>query len=162
MFPDEHEEMARRLIADMWGARLKLVTAESCTGGLIAGLLTEVPGSSEVLERGFVTYSNAAKISDLGVPRTTIESVGAVSAEVAAAMAQGALKASQADISVSVTGIAGPGGGSTFKPIGLVYLAALRKGRRVTGREYRFGDIGRSTIRLATVFEALALIRDVM
>ena len=162
MFPEEHEEMARHLVADLWSMRLKLATAESCTGGLIAALLTEVPGSSEVFERGFVTYSNESKIALLGVSAKSLESLGAVSADVASAMAVGALKASLADIAVAVTGIAGPGGSTPAKPIGLVYIAAQRKGKRVTGREYRFGNAGRLTIRLAAVYEALSLVRQVM
>lgn len=162
MFPEEYEEMARRLIADMWNAQLTLVTAESCTGGLICGLLTEVPGSSHVLERGYVTYSDEAKIELLGVSRVSLDSLGAVSADVASAMAVGALKASLADISVAVTGIAGPAGGTVLKPVGLVYIAAQRKGKRVTGREYRFGNASRREIRLAAIFEALSLVRQVM
>ena len=162
MFPEEHEELARRLVADLWSARLKLVCAESCTGGLIAALMTEVPGSSEVFERGYVTYSNDSKIALLGVSKASLDSLGAVSGDVAAAMAVGALKASQADISVAVTGIAGPGGSTPQKPVGLVYVAAQRKGKRVTGREFRFGDAGRQVIRLAAVYEALSLVRQVM
>ena len=162
MFPEEHEELARRLVADLWSARLKLVCAESCTGGLIAALMTEVPGSSEVFERGYVTYSNDSKIALLGVSKASLDSLGAVSGDVAAAMAVGALKASQADISVAVTGIAGPGGSTPQKPVGLVYVAAQRKGKRVTGREFRFGDAGRQVIRLAAVYEALSLVRQMM
>src|SRR5262245_29847805 len=109
--------------------RLKLATAESCTGGLVSGLLTEIAGSSEVVERGFVVYSNEAKRSLLGVPETVIEVHGAVSEVTARAMAEGALSNSLADIAVSVTGIAGPGGGSPEKPVGLVHFAcALREG----------------------------------
>ncbi|MGH8337669.1 MAG: CinA family protein, partial [Gammaproteobacteria bacterium] len=101
-----------------------MCTAESCTGGLVAGLLTEVPGSSDVVDCGLVAYSNGAKSELLGVPATLIGRFGAVSPEVAVAMAQGALRASTADLAVAVTGIAGPGGGSELKPVGLVYLAA--------------------------------------
>ena len=104
-----------------------IASAESCTGGLIAGLLTEVAGSSDVFERGFVTYSNEAKAELLGIPMDVINQWGAVSTQVAAAMANGALKQSHADISIAVTGIAGPGGGSSDKPVGLVYLATARK-----------------------------------
>ena len=115
---------------------LKLATAESCTGGLIAAILTEVPGSSDVFERGFVTYSNEAKTELLGVPAELIEKHGAVSEEVARAMASGALGHSRADIAVAVTGVAGPGGGTTAKPVGLVHLAAARRGS-VTHKEIR-------------------------
>ena len=162
IFPAEHEDMARHLIADLWSMQLKLATAESCTGGLIAALLTEVPGSSEVFERGYVTYSNEAKIDILGVSQKSLDNLGAVSADVASAMAVGALKVSIADIAVAVTGIAGPGGETPAKPIGLVYIAAQRRGKRVTGREYRFGNAGRQVIRLAAVYEALSLVRQVM
>ena len=106
---------------------LRIVTAESCTGGLIAACLTAVPGSSDVLERGFVTYSNEAKVEMIGVPAALIAAHGAVSAEVAEAMAEGALKASRADLAVSVTGIAGPGGATPGKPLGLVYLGLCRR-----------------------------------
>lgn len=137
---------------------LRIVTAESCTGGLIAGLLTEIPGSSDVVERGYVTYSNEAKSEALGIASTLIDEYGAVSREVAHAMAEGALAHSLADISIAVTGVAGPGGGSPAKPVGLVHLAAQRKGRAVLKLDCRFGDIGRSGIRIATVTEALKLI----
>lgn len=138
---------------------LKLATAESCTGGLIAALLTEIPGSSDVVERGFVTYSNAAKTEQLGVPADLIAVHGAVSEPVARAMAEGALSHSHADLAVSVTGVAGPGGGSTAKPVGLVHLATARRGTPTLLQELRLGDIGRGPIRMATVEAALALIR---
>jgi nicotinamide-nucleotide amidase len=120
-------------VLDLFRARgLKIATAESCTGGLVAGALTEIAGSSDVVDRGFVTYSNEAKQAMLGVPAATLKRYGAVSAETAAAMAKGALKHSLADIAVAVTGVAGPGGGSKQKPVGLVYFAAAsRNGRRV-------------------------------
>ena len=136
---------------------LMLATAESCTGGLRAALLTEVAGSSEVVERGFVTYSNAAKAEMLGVPAALIDLHGAVSREVALAMAQGALDHSRAHLSVAVTGIAGPGGGTAVKPVGLVHLAAARRGGRTLHRELRAGDIGRSAVREASVAAALSL-----
>lgn len=140
---------------------LKLATAESCTGGLIAAILTEVPGSSDVVERGFVTYSNEAKTEMLGVSPALIEKYGAVSGEVARAMAEGALRNSRAaDITVSVTGVAGPGGGTSVKPIGLVHFGAARKGGGLLHREKRFGDLGRRGIRLASVAEAFALLRE--
>ena len=137
---------------------LKLATAESCTGGLVTGLLTEIAGSSDVLERGFVTYSNAAKHEMLGVPEAMLAEHGAVSEPVARAMAEGALAHSGADVAVAVTGVAGPGGGSAAKPVGLVHLAAARRGGAVLHRECRFGDIGRAAVRLASVREALQLI----
>jgi nicotinamide-nucleotide amidase len=128
-----------------------VATAESCTGGLIAATLTEIAGSSAVVERGFVTYSNAAKQAMLGVPVETLEHYGAVSASTAAAMAQGALEHSDADIAVSVTGIAGPGGGSAEKPVGLVHFGAAARDGRLLAREERFGDIGRGEIRRRSV-----------
>jgi nicotinamide-nucleotide amidase len=137
-------------------------TAESCTGGLIAAVLTEVPGSSDVLERGFITYSNAAKTEQLGIPVALIAQHGAVSDEVAEAMAAGALQHSRADLAVSVTGIAGPGGGTVEKPVGLVYLAASRRNGAVAARELRLGDIGRGEIRRATVSAAFALLRELL
>jgi len=138
---------------------LHIVTAESCTGGLIAALLTEIPGSSDVVERGFVTYSNAAKAEQLGVPADLIAAHGAVSEPVARAMAEGALAHSHADLAVSVTGVAGPGGGSLAKPVGLVHLAAARRGAPTLHQELRLGDIGRGPIRMATVEAALVLLR---
>lgn len=150
---------AAELLAACRAKRLKLATAESCTGGLIAAILTEVAGSSDVFERGFVTYSNAAKTELIGVPTVLISKHGAVSAEVARAMAEGALSHSSADIAVSVTGVAGPGGGSAEKPVGLVHFGAIRRGGSVIHREKRFGDLGRRAIRLASVAEAFAMIR---
>jgi nicotinamide-nucleotide amidase len=142
--------------------KLRLATAESCTGGLIAAILTETPGSSDVLERGFVTYSNAAKTEMLGVPADLIKRHGAVSEEVARAMAEGALDHSRADIAVSVTGVAGPGGGTEAKPVGLVHLAAARRGRPTAHREKGFGDIGRRQIRLASAAEAFAMLKAML
>jgi nicotinamide-nucleotide amidase len=137
---------------------LMVATAESCTGGLVSGALTEIAGSSDVVERGFVTYSNAAKEAMLGVPVAVLERHGAVSRETAEAMAAGALGNSRADLTVAVTGIAGPGGGSAEKPVGLVHFAAAaRDGRRIH-REKCFGDIGRSTVRARSVAEALAML----
>jgi nicotinamide-nucleotide amidase len=137
---------------------LKVATAESCTGGLVSGALTEIPGSSDVVDRGFVTYSNAAKQTMLGVSAAILERHGAVSRETADAMAAGALAMSKADLAVAITGIAGPGGGSAEKPVGLVHFAAAtRDGRRVR-REKRYGDVGRSTVRMQAVAEALAML----
>ena len=140
---------------------LKIVTAESCTGGLIASLLTECAGSSDVFERGYVTYSNAAKEEALGVPHELIAARGAVSADVARAMAQGALSHSKADLAVAVTGIAGPGGGTAEKPVGLVHIAAAR-GEKIIHRECRFGDIGREGVRLASVEAALEMLQKLL
>ncbi len=123
---------------------MQIATAESCTGGLVAAALTEIAGSSDVVECGFVTYSDAAKQAMLGVPAATLTRHGAVSAETAAAMAKGALKNSQADLAVAITGIAGPGGGSKQKPVGLVYFAAASRDGRRLARRRRFGKIGRA------------------
>lgn len=150
---------AESLLAMLRGRGLRLALAESCTGGLIAALLTEIAGSSDVVERAFVTYSNDAKVESIGVPRALIEAHGAVSPEVARAMAEGALSHSRADLAVSVTGVAGPGGGSAAKPVGLVHLAAVRQGGDTVVSELRLGDIGRNAVRLASVREALRLVR---
>jgi nicotinamide-nucleotide amidase len=137
---------------------LKVATAESCTGGLVAGALTEIAGSSDVVDRGFVTYSNAAKAM-LGVTAATLKRYGAVSAETAAAMAAGALKNSEADITVAITGIAGPGGGSAQKPVGLVHFAAASRDGRQLALHRRFGKIGRRRVRERSVAQALALLQ---
>ncbi len=152
--------MASQLLAACRERGVKLATAESCTGGLIAAILTEVPGSSDVLERGFVTYSNEAKTEQLGVPAKLIERHGAVSEEVARAMAMGALEHSRADLALAVTGVAGPGGGTEIKPVGLVHLAAARRNRPVVHKEIHFGDIGRRAIRLATVAAVFRIAQD--
>ena len=152
--------LAREIIALCTERGLTIATAESCTGGLVAGILTEIPGSSAVVDRGFVTYSNRAKSELLGVPAALIEVVGAVSEEVARAMAEGALARSPADLAIAVTGIAGPGGGSPDKPVGLVHFAALRRGEPTVHAVRRFGDIGRSAVRLASVEVALSMLRD--
>ena len=135
-----------------------LAAAESCTGGLFTALLTEIAGSSDVVERGFVTYTIAAKHELLGVPEAMLADHGAVSEPVARAMAAGAVARSAADIGVAITGVAGPGGGSAAKPVGLVHFAAVRRGREVLHRECRFGDIGRAQVRVASVREALQLV----
>jgi nicotinamide-nucleotide amidase len=137
---------------------LTVATAESCTGGLVSAALTEIPGSSEVIDRGFVTYSNAAKEAMLGVPATVLERHGAVSRDTAEAMAAGALAISGADLAVAITGIAGPGGGSEEKPVGLVHFAAAARDGRHIHREKRFGDVGRSAVRAQSVAEALAML----
>lgn len=149
---------ARDVLDAARAKNIRIVTAESCTGGLIAGLLTEIPGSSDVVERGFVTYSNEAKKEALGVPAVLLGKYGAVSDHVARAMADGALRHARAQLAIAVTGIAGPGGGSAEKPVGLVYIA-LADGHNISSHEFRFGDIGRTRVRLATVQEALTLLR---
>jgi nicotinamide-nucleotide amidase len=158
MFPVDLTARAAALIARFRAAGLMAATAESCTGGLIAGLLTEIPGSSAVLERGVVAYSNEAKTELLGVPAETIARLGAVSEATARAMAEGALARSRADVAVSVTGIAGPDGGTASKPVGLVNFGCARRGAPTIAREERFGDIGREGVRLASVAVALDLL----
>lgn len=153
---------AAALLDTLKEQELMIATAESCTGGLIAGVLTEVAGSSAVVERGFVTYSNEAKTEMLGVDAGLIRDNGAVSEPVARAMAKGALDNSLADIAVAVTGVAGPGGGSEEKPVGLVHLAATRRGRECTHRRCDFGDVGRSAVRMLTVEEAFRLVRSLI
>ena len=152
------EERAKRLVERYTAAGLTIATAESCTGGLAAGLITEIAGSSAVLERGFVVYSNAAKIGMLGVSPETIDAVGAVSEATAREMAVGALEHSRADVAVSITGVAGPGGGSAEKPVGLVHFACARRGRPTVHVERRFGEIGRGAVRKASIEQALELL----
>ncbi|MHB2166227.1 CinA family protein [Alsobacter sp. R-9] len=139
---------------------LMVATAESCTGGLVAGALTAIPGSSDVVDRGFVTYSNEAKTDMLGVPAAVIAAHGAVSEPVARAMAEGALARSRAGVTVALTGIAGPGGGSPQKPVGLVHLAAARRSGATLHLERRYGDLGRAGIREAALRDALDLIEQ--
>ena len=160
LFDDELFIRANRLIALYRSRGLMLATAESCTGGLVAGLLTEIAGSSTVVERGFVTYSNAAKEQLLGVAPALLAAHGAVSPEVARAMAQGALAHSQADVAVAITGIAGPGGGTAEKPVGLVHFATAGKTGGVIEREQRFGDLGRAAVRRASLVVALELLAE--
>jgi nicotinamide-nucleotide amidase len=159
MFSDELMMNARLLLAEAEDRRLKIVTAESCTGGLIAACLTEIPGSSAVVERGFVTYSNQAKEDMLGVPGDLIADLGAVSEPVARAMAEGALRESRAHIAIAVTGVAGPGGGTPMKPVGLVHLACARENHRLRHQTLRLGPLSRQDIRLRTVEEAIGLMR---
>lgn len=153
------------LASDVIGAcaakGLTVVTAESCTGGLVAAALTEIAGSSAVVDRGLVTYSNEAKMDLLGVPPKTIESFGAVSEATAIAMVEGAIARSQADLAVAVTGIAGPGGGSADKPIGLVHFAALRRGHQAIHEVQIFAGCDRSGVRLASVDRALRLLLEI-
>jgi nicotinamide-nucleotide amidase len=164
MFPADILALAEEVLDAARARGLKIATAESCTGGLVAGALTAIAGSSDVFERGFVTYSNAAKSELLGVDPDLISSHGAVSYEVAHAMAMGTLSHSNADIGVSVTGIAGPGGGSADKPVGLVWFGTMTAMQRDLDHafgsiaEYRFGDLGRAEIREESVRQALRLL----
>ena len=162
MFPVDLTSEAERLLAAMRARGLKLATAESCTGGLISALVTAVPVVSDVFERGFVTYSNSAKIGLLGIDFDLLERYGAVSAETAAAMAEGALRGSAADVSLAVTGIAGPDGGTPEKPVGLVYLGLAVRGRPTRTRELRLGNPGRVAVRERTVVAALALLGEAL
>ncbi len=157
MFPAPLLDRATALVAAYRARGLVLATAESCTGGLVSALLTEVPGSSAVLDRGFATYSNAAKAEMLGVPAALIAAEGAVSEAVARAMATGALAHSRADVAVSITGVAGPGGGTPTKPVGLVHFACAQRTGAVLVVERRFGDPGRGAVRMASVVQALDL-----
>ena len=161
---DDAELLARAkaLVAAYAAAGRTIATAESCTGGLVAGLLTAVPNSSAVLERGFVTYSNAAKAEAIGVPMDLINQHGAVSAPVARAMAAGALAASRASVAVAITGIAGPGGGSAEKPVGLVQFGLAPRDGGVRLLERRYGDLGRAGIRRAAVADALGLLEEAL
>lgn len=157
MSDDRIGALAEAVLRHCREKKLMIATAESCTGGLIAGALTEIAGSSDVVDRGFVTYSNRAKTEMLGVPAGLIASHGAVSAEVAHAMATGVLAHAPVDLAVSVTGVAGPGGGSAEKPVGLVHLAVARRGKTVQSEHHVFpGD--RAGIRRATVERALAML----
>lgn len=152
---------AARALLDLCRQRgMRIATAESCTGGLLAAVLTEIPGSSDVVERGFVTYSNEAKQEMLGVPATTLARFGAVSRETAEVMAKGAIARAPVDVAVSITGIAGPGGGSPEKPVGLVHFVGAARGGQMIGRECRYGEIGRRKVRAAAVLEAIAILRE--
>jgi nicotinamide-nucleotide amidase len=151
--------LAARVLDACRAREWSLATAESCTGGLVAGALTEIAGSSDVVDRGFVTYSNAAKMAMLGVPEPTLTAHGAVSRQTAEAMAQGALERAGVDLTVAITGVAGPGGGSAEKPVGLVHFAAATR-ERVIHREKRYGDIGRSEVRRLSVIEALTMLLE--
>jgi nicotinamide-nucleotide amidase len=162
MFAPELLSLATNVLAQARAEGIAIATAESCTGGLIAGLLTEIPGSSDVFERGFVTYSNKSKEEMLGVPAALLRQHGAVSEAVARAMAEGAIRHSTAQLAVAVTGIAGPGGGTEEKPVGLVHIATARAGEATRICECRFGDIGREAIRRATVRAALLLLQEML
>ena len=155
---DELRALAAQVLRACEARGWMLATAESCTGGMVAAALTDIPGSSAVVERGFVTYSNAAKAECLGVPVSLIETHGAVSEPVARAMATGALAHSPADLAVAVTGIAGPGGGSAQKPEGLVHFACARRGGATTHARIEFGAVGRDRVRAASVQQALEML----
>lgn len=153
---------AAAAVLDACRARgLKVATAESCTGGLVSAALTEIAGSSEVVDRGFVTYSNQAKQEMLGVSSATLRDHGAVSRQTAEEMARGAVAHSRADVTVAITGVAGPGGGSVEKPVGLVYFAAASRGGALTHQEMRYGDIGRAEVRENSVLLALAILQEI-
>lgn len=158
-FPADLRQAAVALLDACRVQRLRIVTAESCTGGLIAALLTEIPGSSDVVDRGMVVYSNGAKAAQLGVPPALIDAHGAVSEEVARAMAEGALRHADAQLSVAVTGVAGPGGGTAAKPVGLVHLASARAGAATRHTRQVFGG-DRAAVRMASVACALGLLAE--
>jgi nicotinamide-nucleotide amidase len=160
MMDPELIERARGLLDLCRARKLRIAAAESCTGGLVAATLTDIAGSSDVFERGFVTYSNEAKQAMLGVPAATLASHGAVSRETAEAMAQGALARAPVELTVSITGIAGPGGAVAGKPVGLVHFAAAARSGALIHRERRYGDIGRAQVRHASVIEALAMLSE--
>ncbi|HKS84831.1 MAG TPA: CinA family protein [Pseudolabrys sp.] len=153
-------ESAKALLEICARKQLTVATAESCTGGLVAAAISEISGSSAVLDRGFVTYSNEAKQQMLGVARSTIETFGAVSRECAEEMARGALARASAALAVSITGIAGPTGAVPGKPIGLVFFCAASRGGRAVANECRYGDIGRANVRSQSVLQALAMLRE--
>ncbi len=160
MFSVELLRQAEALLELCKAKGVRVATAESCTGGLIIACLTEIPGSSAVVDRGFVTYDNGAKIDLLGVPAALFETVGAASEEVSRAMAEGALPRSSADIAVSCTGIAGPSGATPGKPVGYVHLACAAKGKPTLHVQRNYGDIGRGQVRARTTEDAFGLIRQ--
>jgi nicotinamide-nucleotide amidase len=160
MFDAEITEAVTALLDLCKAKKLTLATAESCTGGLVAAAISEISGSSLVLDRGFVTYSNEAKQQMLGVTPATIDVFGAVSKECAEEMAKGALAHAQVDLAVSITGIAGPTGAVPGKPIGLVYFCAASRSGRVIAHDRKFGDIGRGKVRRASVVQALAMLQE--
>lgn len=162
MFDAQLLKLAEAVLAEARAKGLKIATAESCTGGLVGGALTEIAGSSDTFVEGFITYSNEAKMATLGVVVDTLDKFGAVSAPTAVAMAEGAIANSRADRSVAITGVAGPGGGTATKPVGLVHFAAARRGGRTEFEHKNFGDIGRHEVRMAAVVHALELLRRVL
>lgn len=159
MFDPEVQTLAENVIERLLSARKVMATAESCTGGLLAGAITSIPGSSDILFGGYVTYANAAKTLMIGVPGDLIETHGAVSEPVARAMAEGARRTAGVDLAIAVTGIAGPGGGSEAKPVGLVYLA-LATATATTHKEMRLGELGRDKVRQETVRLALEMVLE--
>ncbi len=158
--PTQVQELATRVLAEARSRGLKIATAESCTGGMVSAALTDIAGSSDVFDRGFVTYSNEAKQAMLGVPAATIAAHGAVSSETATAMATGAILNSAADIAIAITGVAGPGGGSPAKPVGLVHFAVARRGDGAKPRHHLFGDQGRAAIREQATRVALEMLLE--
>lgn len=162
MISNELFEAASEVLGLCGGRGLTLATAESCTGGLIAAALTATPGSSRVLDRGYVTYSDASKAAELGVPSDLIKKQGAVSEEVARAMAVGAIEAAGVDLALSVTGIAGPDGGTPQKPVGLVHIAVAHRAGKILHRECRYGNIGRGEVRRLSALAALALMKELI
>jgi nicotinamide-nucleotide amidase len=152
--------LAARVLDRCRARQWTVATAESCTGGLVAGALTEIAGSSDVVDCGFVTYSNAAKMAMLGVPEATLATHGAVSRPTVEAMAKGALERSGVALTVAITGVAGPGGGSAEKPVGLVHFAAAARDGRLIHREQRYGDVGRAQVRRFSVIEALSMLAE--
>jgi nicotinamide-nucleotide amidase len=160
MLDDDIVEAARRLLDICKRKNLLVATAESCTAGLVAGTLTEVPGTSRILDRGFITYSNDAKHEMLGVSRESLKKHGAVSKDVAEEMARGVLGKATVDLAVSVTGIAGPDGGSAEKPVGLVHFAVATRAGYLQHAEKRFGNIGRAEVRKQSVLQAFRMLHD--
>ena len=160
MFSLEIETLARLLVDECRERRLRIVTAESCTGGLVSAAITSVAGASDVFERGLIVYSNRAKQEMLGVAGDMIADYGAVSEPVARMMAEGALEHSNAHLSVAITGVAGPGGGTEMKPVGLVHFATARANQSVIHRMERFDDLGRAEIQMSATQMALELLRD--
>ena len=161
MMPDKGLLVAAEALLELCKSKkLTLATAESCTGGLVAAALSEIPGSSLVLDRGFVTYSNEAKWQMLGVSPPTIDVYGAVSAECAEEMAKGALAHASVDLAISITGIAGPTGAVPGKPVGLVYFCAASRSGRLIAHDRKYGDIGRANVRRESVLQALAMLQE--
>ncbi len=162
MFDEILLSKARAFLDAAQSKSLTLTTAESCTGGLIAGLLTEVPGSSRTLERGFVVYSNRAKQDMLDVPGEMLADYGAVSEPVSRAMAEGAIAHSRADLAIAVTGIAGPSGDTPMKPVGLVHIAVLKRDKHMLHQMFEFGNVGRQKVRELTVLESLKMLHELI
>ena len=160
MLDNDIVEAAKNLLAICKRKNLQIATAESCTAGLVAGTLTEIPGVSSILDRGYITYSNEAKHEMLGVPRDTLEKYGAVSPQTAEAMVRGVFGHSRVHLVVSVTGIAGPDGGSADKPVGLVFFAGGSRGGNVIASEKRYGDMGRDKVRKQSVLQAFRILHE--